>query len=346
MSAGTGGTITAPTGSPPVTVTYGVPTTIIAAPNTGYSFGSWTITTGTASIVSVTSASTTVSLTSVNATIAASFNPMTYQVNFDAQGGDNLNPVSTSVTYASTYGTLATTGRSGYIFEGWWTGIGGTGSKITSTSIVAITTNQILYAKWDIKDYDGNVYTAVKIGTQTWLVENLKTTHFNNGDEITLETDNSLWTSRGTAEFCWFNNDNVANKTPYGALYNWHAVHIPILAPIGWHVPTDAEWTTLSTYLSGDAVAGGKLKEKGLDHWASPNSGANNDYGFSALGGGVRSEYGSFIQQLNWCSFWSATESASDSYMARYRYLDYNSKAFSSYEYYKSCGFSVRLIKD
>jgi uncharacterized protein (TIGR02145 family)/uncharacterized repeat protein (TIGR02543 family) len=277
--------------------------------------------------------------------VTANFNPNSYQVNFDAQGGINLNPVSILVTYASTYGTLAVTSRSGYIFDGWWTEAGGTGSKTISSSNVSITTAQTLYAKWVIKDYDGNIYTAVKIGTQTWMRENLKTSHYNDGGEIPLETDNSLWTS-GTPKYCWYNNDEAGNKATNGALYNWHAVNTRLLAPIGWHVPTDAEWSTLSAYLGGDAVAGGKLKEAGTTHWATPNTGATDDFGFTALGSGCRSENGSFIMQLNWGFFWSATGMDNDTFKARYCTLLYNTSNLTIEDYYKTCGFSVRLIKD
>jgi uncharacterized protein (TIGR02145 family) len=138
-----------------------------------------------------------------------------------------------------------------------------------------------------ITDKDGNVYTSVTIGTQVWMVENLKTTKYNDGTAIPNVTD-ATWGNLQTDAYCWYNND-ITNKTPYGALYNWFAAKSSKLCPTGWHVATLEDWTTLVTYLGGIDVAGGKLKEKGTTHWESPNTGATNESGFQALRGGERS---------------------------------------------------------
>ena len=98
-------------------------------------------------------------------------------------------------------------------------------------------------------DADGNVYHTVTIGTQTWTVENLKTSKYNDGTKIPLVTDGTTWGNLTTPGYCWHNNDAATNKATYGALYNWYAVNTGKLAPSGWHVPTDAEWTTLENYL-------------------------------------------------------------------------------------------------
>ena len=133
-------------------------------------------------------------------------------------------------------------------------------------------------------DIDGNVYHTVTIGTQIWMVENLKTTRYNDGSPIPFVTDSSSWSNLTTPGYCWYNNDTT-NKNTYGALYNWFAVNTGKLAPTGWHVPTDDEWTTLTTYLGGESIAGGKLKETGTTHWRTPNAGATNEIGFTASSG-------------------------------------------------------------
>lgn len=99
-----------------------------------------------------------------------------------------------------------------------------------------------------ITDIEGNVYTSVKIGTQTWMVENLKTTKYNDGTSIPLVTDNAVWKSSLSPAYCWYDND-ISNKEPYGALYNWFAVNTGKLCPSGWHVPTIDEWSVLEQFL-------------------------------------------------------------------------------------------------
>ena len=147
-----------------------------------------------------------------------------------------------------------------------------------------------------IYDVDGNIYTFVTIGTQQWLVENLKTTKYRDGTPIPNVTVDATWAADITGAYCWYNND-IANKTPYGALYNWYAVNnAHVLAPTGWRVPSNADWATLIAFLGGSAVAGGKLKEQGLAHWDNPNTDATDDYGFKALGNGYRSSAGVFTE--------------------------------------------------
>jgi uncharacterized protein (TIGR02145 family) len=114
-----------------------------------------------------------------------------------------------------------------------------------------------------VTDYDGNVYNTVTIGTQTWMTEDLRVTHYRNGDLIPNVAETAAWNNLTTGAYCNYDNDK-RNSATYGRLYNWYAVISGAnLAPSGWHVPTDAEWTTLTTYLGGEGVAGGKLKESG-----------------------------------------------------------------------------------
>ena len=157
-----------------------------------------------------------------------------------------------------------------------------------------------------VTDIDGNVYHTVKIGAQTWMVENLRTTRYNDGTAIPLVTGNTAWGSLTTPGYCWYNNDQATYGSTYGALYNWYAVNRGKLCPTGWHVATDAEWTQLTDYLGGVWVAGGKMKEAGLSHWESPNEGATNSSGFTALPGGHRISAGSFYLLALHALFWSS----------------------------------------
>lgn len=144
-------------------------------------------------------------------------------------------------------------------------------------------------------DADGNNYTTVTIGTKTWTVENLVTTKYQNGDAINNVTNNATWAALTTGAWCDYNN-NAANGTTYGHLYNWYAVSdTRKIAPVGWHIPSDTEWGTLSTSLggivptmTGASNVGGKLKGRGLSLWTTPNTGATNATGFSSLPGGRR----------------------------------------------------------
>jgi len=197
-----------------------------------------------------------------------------------------------------------------------------------------------------VTDYDGNVYYTVKIGTQTWMVENLKVTHYSNGDPIANITDSSAWTSLSSGAYCWYNND-IANKTTYGALYNWFTVNDSRnIAPTGWHVPTYADWIILNQYLGGYEVAGGKMKESGLGHWAEPNAGADNSSGFTALPSGLRSWDGTFYNLFYTCTFWSATENADDVSRAWRNGIYHNYPNSLPGDDLKRYGFSIRCVKD
>src|SRR5665647_2153473 len=135
---------------------------------------------------------------------------------------------------------------------------------------------------------------SVTICTQVWMLKNLDVSTYRNGDLIPEVTDQTAWATLTTGAWCYNNNDPAVGVI-YGKLYNWYAVNDPRgLAPTGWHVPSDAEWTTLSTCLGGDAVAGGAKKETGTTHWTSPNTGATNSSGFTALPGGLRDRTGPF----------------------------------------------------
>ena len=196
-----------------------------------------------------------------------------------------------------------------------------------------------------ITDIDGNVYHTVTIGTQVWMVENLKTTRYNDGTEIPKVIDSADWNNLVTPAYCWMDHDSAVIKESYGALYNWYAVNSGKLCPEGWHVPTSAEWESLIDYLGGIDVAGGKLKESGLDHWAEPNEGATNISGFAALPGGCRVIMENYFLYFQFKGYWW-TSSEEDTENAWWWSLDYAGTNVIGYFIAKQYGFSVRCIKD
>ena len=185
----------------------------------------------------------------------------------------------------------------------------------------------------------GNLTTL----TIEWSSTNLDVEYYRNGDIIPQVTDPTAWANLTTGAWCYYNND-PANGPIYGKLYNWYAVNDPRgLAPAGWHVPTDAEWTNYITLLG--ASPGGKMKETGTAHWNSPNTGATNSSGWTGLGGGYR-DYtdGSFLSIKVYGLWWSSTEFSSTN--AYSRYLSYNTATVIANPPNKNRGYSVRLIRD
>ena len=169
-------------------------------------------------------------------------------------------------------------------------------------------------------DADGNSYGTVTIGNQTWMAENLKTTKYKDGTAIPNVTVDAAWAALTSGAYCYYkNNVGTDYGATYGALYNWYAVNTGNLCPTGWHVPTTAEWTTLTDYLGGLSVAGGKLKETGTTHWLTPNTGATNAFGFTALAGGMRYDNnGSFWDLYEYAGYWwSSTASSSSNAICR-----------------------------
>lgn len=189
--------------------------------------------------------------------------------------------------------------------------------------------------------------SSIKIGTQRWMAKNLNASRYRNGDLIPHVTDNASWAALTTGAWCWYKNDS-ANGAIYGKLYNWYAVNDPRgIAPAGWHIPTNAELDTLSAFLGGQAVAGGKMKETGTTHWLAPNTDASDSSGFAGLPGGSRASNGTF-DVLNilgsYGGFWSST--ADGSLNALNHYLLYNNGTFNFKSYRKQNGFSVRCVRD
>lgn len=216
-------------------------------------------------------------------------------------------------------------------------------SNPTNGKTTAVFNTAVTYGT--MTDQDGNVYKTVTIGTQTWMAENLRTTKYNDGTAIPLVTGNDAWTALSTGAYCNYNNTtSIDTIATYGRLYNWYAVNTSKLAPKGWHVPTDAEWTTLTDYLGGGGVAGRKLKETVTTHWNSPNTEATNETGFTALPGGGRLNYGTFFDVGNNGFWWSATEYLASS--AYGRDMKYDDSMVGRDLGGKEVGFSVRCVRD
>ena len=187
-------------------------------------------------------------------------------------------------------------------------------------------------------DIDGNLYHTVIIGSKIWMVENLKTTKYNDGTAIPLVTDQLAWHNLTTPGYCWYNNDAATYKNTYGALYNWYTVNTGNLAPAGWHIATDSEWNM------GQSI-GGSLKDTGTAHWLSPNTGATNSSGFAALPGGHRymsdGNFNGIGSNGDWWSStaydaansWESGMSSSNAYLNRTHNLNAN-------------GYSVRCVKN
>ena len=192
---------------------------------------------------------------------------------------------------------------------------------------------------------------TVIIGTQTWTTKNLDVATYRNGDAIPQVQDGIAWSNLTTGAWCYYYENNPATGTTYGKLYNWYAVNDSRgLAPTGYHIPTDAEWTTLTTYLGGASVAGGKMKESGISHWISPNTDATNSSGFTGLPGGYRFSNGDFYGIGTNGYWWGSSEGSPglpvSPFIAWYRSLYYDDGVVVRNYYYKTYGFSVRCLRD
>ena len=200
-----------------------------------------------------------------------------------------------------------------------------------------------------ITDIDGNQYDVIKIGNQIWMKENLKVSKYRNGESIPTGLDDNAWLNTNKGAYAIYNNNN-ANNAIYGKLYNWYAVSDSRgLCPSGWHVPGDSEWTTLTNYLGGESVAGGKMKSTGTTLWSSPNFEATNESNFSVLPGGYRNYDGSFYDVRRSAFFWSATEFEDLDFLAWLRNLSNstgNVGRNDNVDNFKSVGASVRCLRD
>jgi uncharacterized protein (TIGR02145 family) len=210
-----------------------------------------------------------------------------------------------------------------------------------------------------VTDIDGNIYNSVIIGAQEWQKENLNVSKYTDGTIIPQVTDQTAWWNLTTGAWCYYNN-TTANGSTYGKLYNWYAVAgiydgaslinptlRKQLAPTGWHVASDTEWTSLSNFLGGISIAGGKMKEIGTTYWISPNTGATNESNFRGLGAGAGPPFTNSNGQDNLRQatyFWSSTESSSGT--SWIRILLYSNSNLVVTDWNKKSGFSVRCLKN
>jgi uncharacterized protein (TIGR02145 family) len=192
--------------------------------------------------------------------------------------------------------------------------------------------------------FDGYNYRTIILGNgQEWMAENLRTETYANGDSIPNITDSSQWANLNTGAWVHNNNDSQY-ENPYGKLYNWYTIaDSRNVCPNGWHVPTDAEWTVLSNYLGGDAVAGGKMKSTETQYWQSPNTDASDESGFSGLPGGIRGN-GGVIPVGTSGHWWSSTEFGTNVAFSNSLYYRIGNLVRSGNP--KTNGFSVRCLRD
>jgi len=186
--------------------------------------------------------------------------------------------------------------------------------------------------------------STVKIGNQTWTTKNLNVSNYRNGDEIPMVDDPLTWSKLTYGAWCYYENID-SNGATYGKLYNMYAVLDPRgLAPKGFHIPSDKDWTTLTDYLGGKGEAGVKMKESGTTHWPRPNTGATNSSGFTGLPGGYRDDNGVFVSMGVNGFWWSSTEGFT--YFAWNRYPDTLYGLVGRDFGYKSYGMSIRCLAD
>ncbi|MDR0206017.1 MAG: InlB B-repeat-containing protein [Bacteroidales bacterium] len=282
---------------------------------------------------------------------------ITYYVLFFANGGSGTmeNQAFTENKWQKLSPNTFT--RHGNKFTGWNTKADGTGYLLTDEQSIVLTENIALYAQWadlsvtgkpctgtpTVKDADGNTYKTVKIGSQCWMKENLKTTKYNTGEVIPLIINNMDWSEAVSGAYCYYDN-NIANADTYGALYNGYAVNTELLCPAGWHVPTENEWGILLEEMGGLDISGYKLKnETGWEEAGYGGGNGNNESGFSALPAGMRLGYfGTFQNKGEATSFWSST----DNMWGKIYIFLYYGKEFSGRENSDEYGYSVRCVKD
>jgi uncharacterized protein (TIGR02145 family) len=206
-------------------------------------------------------------------------------------------------------------------------------------------------------DIDGNVYQTVTIGNQVWMAENLRVTYYRNGNAIPTGLSNADWQNKDDGAYAIYPHSQIDGLNSdaevaalYGNLYNWYAVTDPRgLCPTGWHVPSDGEWTTLTDYLGGSSIAGGKMKSTRTEpdphpRWDDPNTGATNESGFSGLPGSERGGIGGYLVIGGYVSWWSSTEDGTAD--AWRRDLSYNSGVVGRSGSNKHWGYSVRCLRD
>jgi uncharacterized protein (TIGR02145 family) len=216
----------------------------------------------------------------------------------------------------------------------------------TILMLVPVNSQSVVLNFVNCTDADGNHYKVVQIGTQIWMAENLRTTRYQNNDNIQNVISNTVWSGLSTGAYCNYNNtSNYDTINIYGRLYNWYAINDSRnISPTGWHIPSDAEWIILSDFLGGMDYAGGKLKDKCSNLWHSPNTGATNETGFTSFPGGYRFQDGTFDEFGTWCVWWTSTSSSVSGAPTRALFFDDNGLGRDVSN--KKDGFALRCIKN
>ena len=280
-------------------------------------------------------------------------NEVGYKIQRKTASG-NFTDVGTTGTDMSTFSDLGLTNNTAYTYRVY--AYNPTGNSLQYSNEITITTSTGGGGGGSsITDVDGNLYPTVQICNQVWTTKNLDVSHYRNGDVIPQVTDPFLWSNLNTGAWCYYNND-AANGTEYGKLYNWYAVNDSRgLAPAGSHIPVETEWNKLVKCMDPNAdtvcqgciqssTAGGSLKETGLSHWLTPNIGATNSSGFSGLPGGLCDNNG-FFGDIKQKGYWWSSKEYGATY-GWYRYMTSFGADINRYDYFKTYGFSVRLVKD
>jgi uncharacterized protein (TIGR02145 family) len=195
-----------------------------------------------------------------------------------------------------------------------------------------------------VTDVEGYTYKTVRIGNTIWMAENLRTTTFSDGSSIQIAESNSAWTNMNSSAYCWYNNDETTYKATYGAIYNGYTIESGKICPTGWHVPKVEDWSYLREFLGDSATIGGNLKEAGTEHWLTPNRGADNSSGFTALPGGIRYFEGTYSSIRSYASFWSASMPVTNELWSISLY--FADEAFKMNHRSRKYGFSIRCVKD
>lgn len=195
-----------------------------------------------------------------------------------------------------------------------------------------------------VEDIDGNIYHTTTIGKQTWMVENLKVTRFNNGDSAKYLKSNKEWEHARQAGYSLYNNDSAFMKH-YGFLYNYHCIQDSRgIAPKGWRIPTEEDLRELESFINSNTKTGIFLKEEGNSHWLTSNVDGNNATGFTALPGGYRDEEGSFYMLKSNGYYWTTNGS--------FEFYHWSPRMFQAFAdvrrdaVFKRYGFSIKCIKE
>jgi uncharacterized protein (TIGR02145 family) len=275
-----------------------------------------------------------------------------------SNGGSAITSYTATSSPGGFTGTLSQAGSGTITITGLTNGTAYTftvkANNAAGAGTASVESNSVTPIAPTVTDVSGNTYETVTIGTKTWMAKNLNTTKYNDGTIIPNLSSKLAWSAATSGAYCDYDN-NWFNGTTYGKLYNWYVVDNNAatkvasnggknICPTGWHVPTAPEWKDLFRTIGSSAEAGGRAKETGTTHWTTPNTGATNSVGFTALPGGNRFYNGAFSGIGLIGTWWATWEwNKTDAY---YYYLEYSSSSEGEFNYSKNFGCSVRCLKD